>query len=339
MRPQIFAAAFLLLATGLVSGCATPRAAEAAAMTPGAQGAFEADRRAILAMAGDYRVKFDFIETVALAPGYELKDRKLSGGDEIVRVIEDTGRFISLQHILVVGRDDKFPIKHWRQDWAYEPQHIFEFVGGNAWRKRNLSPAERKGKWAQLVYQVDDGPRYAALAEWEHANGVSSWAGTSWRPLPRRDATTRDDYHAIAAVNRHVITPGGWTHEQENTKLVLSGAASAALVREIGVNTYTRSSDFETAIGDAYWEKTKEFWAAIRSEWTRLENDYPAFGLTIQGEPEELYMQLLELASAVEEGETQAEGAAEKAKAIMADYVTTSPPPLAERLEGRRSVD
>ena len=67
---------------------------------------FEQDRQAILAMAGDYQVHFDFTETVPLHEGYKLKDKKLSGGYEVVRVIEDTGDFISLQHILVVGPQD-----------------------------------------------------------------------------------------------------------------------------------------------------------------------------------------------------------------------------------------
>ena len=326
-----------LSAAALLSACAMNPAGSTASVAASPAAAFEADRKAILAMAGDYRVRFDFIETVALAEDYELKEQKISGAYEIVRVIVDESEFISLQHILVVGGEDKFPIKHWRQDWVYEPTHIFEFAGANAWEKRALSPAERKGKWAQFVYQVEDGPRYAALAEWTHANGVSSWAGQSWRPLPRRDATTRDDYHAIEAVNRHVITPEGWAHEQDNTKLVLSSGSPRALVREVGVNTYRHSEDFETEIADAYWEKTEDFWAAIRAEWTRYETDFPSFALTIQGEPEELYMKLLDLAEKVEKGEQDTASAAEDARAVMARYVTTEVAPLEARLMQRKS--
>ncbi|MEQ8178783.1 MAG: hypothetical protein RIC52_17615 [Amphiplicatus sp.] len=334
-----FSAACLaaLSAAALLSACVTSPAGSPAPVAASPAAAFESDRKAILAMAGDYRVRFDFIETVALAEDYELKEQKISGAYEIVRVIADDGEFISLQHILVVGGEDKFPIKHWRQDWVYEPAHIFEFAGANAWEKRALSPAERKGKWAQFVYQVDDGPRYAALAEWTHENGVSSWAGESWRPLPRRDATTRDDYHAIEAVNRHVITPEGWAHEQDNTKLVLSGGSPRALVREVGVNTYRHSEDFETEIADAYWEKTKDFWAVVRAEWTRYETDFPSFALTIQGEPEELYMKLLDLAEKVEKDEQDAASAAEDALAVMARYVTTDVAPLEARLMQRKS--
>ncbi|MDX1581616.1 MAG: DUF6607 family protein, partial [Alphaproteobacteria bacterium] len=68
---------------------------------------FEQDRQAILAMAGNFQVTFDFEETVPLAKGYALKDPKISKGHEIVRVIEDRGDRISLQHILVVGDEKK----------------------------------------------------------------------------------------------------------------------------------------------------------------------------------------------------------------------------------------
>jgi len=39
---------------------------------------------------------------------------------------------------------------------------------------------------------------------------ASTWEPeVSWRPLPRRDGTTRDDYDVIEAVNRHTITAWG----------------------------------------------------------------------------------------------------------------------------------
>jgi len=323
------ALAAIALAVSLAAGCAAAPAAAPSRAAPqlraptAAEAQMNEDRNAILAMAGDYRVTFDFIETVAFDADYELKDRKLSGGNEIVRVIADEGDFISLQHILVVGGDEKFPVKHWRQDWRYEPASVLVFIGGNAWESRPVSKAEAKGKWSQVVYQVDDAPRYGALGAWTHEDGVSSWTPPAeWRPLPRRDATTRDDYNAVDAINQHTITPDGWVHEQNNTKLILTGDMRA-LVREIGVNTYTKFSDFETAVGDDYWNATKDFWAPVRAEWTRIETENPRFGLTIQGEPEELYMKLLDLAEAVEKGETPLADAVIAARAVIAEYTTT----------------
>lgn len=333
----------LALAAALLGGCVTPAAvsdasAQSSVATAQKDQKFEQDRAAILAMAGDYRVTFDFTETVSFVDDYELKDRYVTGGYESVRVIEDRGDFISLQHILVVGGEDGMPIKHWRQDWRYEPETVLTFIGGNAWRKTPVAAGDRAGKWSQTVYQVDDAPRYGAVAAWSHANGASEWEPPSaWRPLPRRDATKRADYHVIDAVNRHAITPDGWVHEQDNSKLVLTGE-QRLLVREIGVNTYLKSDEYNAAIADDYWAKTNAYWAGVRDMWTVKEASSDAFGLTIQGEPEELYMKLLTLADNVAKGEQTARDALPEARAIIDDYTTTDIGTLAERLGGVRTA-
>ena len=329
----------LALAAALFGGCTTPAAVSNAATQSGAATVqnhekFEQDRAAILAMAGDYRVTFDFTETVSFVDGYELKDRYVTGGYESVRVIEDAGDFISLQHILVVGGEGGMPIKHWRQDWRYEPDTVLTFIGGNAWRKEAVTAGERAGKWSQTVYQVDDAPRYGAVAAWSHANGVSEWEPPSaWRPLPRRDATKRDDYHTIDAVNRHAITPDGWVHEQDNSKLILTGDQHL-LVREVGVNTYAKSDEYNAAIADDYWAKTSAYWAGVRDMWTVMEASNDAFGLTIQGDPQELYMKLLTLADNVANGEQTTRDALPEARVIIGEYTTTEIGTLAERLGG-----
>jgi len=333
----------LALAAALLGGCVTPPAysdasAQSSAATAQNDEKFEQDRAAILAMAGDYRVTFDFTETVSFVEDYEIKDKYVTGAHESVRVIEDTGDFISLQHILVVGGDEGVPIKHWRQDWRYEPDTLLTFVGGNAWRKENVSAAKSAGKWSQTVYQVDDAPRYGALAAWSHANGVSEWEPPSaWRPLPRRDATKRDDYHAINAVNRHAITPDGWVHEQDNSKLILTGEPRL-LVREVGVNTYLKSDEYDVAVADEYWAKTHDYWAGVRNMWTAMEASHDAFGLTIQGEPEELYMKLLTIADNVANGEQTTRDALPEARAIIDAYTTTNIGSLADRLGGVRTA-
>lgn len=335
------ACALVIAGACLTGACTAVQAETAGAVRPSAsapaaqkQEKFKRDRAAILAMAGNYDVTFDFTETVPFMQGYELKERKVSGGHEVVRVIEDRGDFISLQHILVAGKEEKFAIKHWRQDWSYEPESVLVFVGGNAWKKREVSRARARGKWAQIVYQVDDSPRYGALAAWSHEEGVSEWQPPAeWRPLPRRDATTRDDYHAIDAVNRHAITPAGWVHEQDNSKLVLAGTPHV-LVREVGVNTYVRSDEFDVPVAENYWAATNDYWAAVRAEWARLEAQNTAFGLTIQGEAEDLYTKLLELADEVKDGKRAAPAAAVEARRIIATYTTTEIGTLQERLKG-----
>ena len=149
--------------------------------------------------------------------------------------------------------------------------------------------------------------------------------------MPRRDQTTRDDYHAVDAINRHVITPGGWAHEQDNTKLALNGPPHA-LVREVGVNTYERSESFDVAIAEDYWAKTKDFWATVRAEWSRMEEEHQTFGLTVQGEPEALYAPLMELAEAVAEGKTPLPDAQAAARLKIAELTTATPKPLEQRI-------
>lgn len=310
-------------------------------VTAATQADFEADRQAILAMAGNYQVSFDFIETVPFVEGYDLKDRKTSGAHEVVRVIEDTGNYISLQHILVVGgTDEKFPVKHWRQDWRYEPAQVLVFVGGNAWEMRDVPAPERAGTWSQTVYQVDDSPRYGAVAAWSHENGLSEWVPTAeWRPLPRRDMTTRNDYHAVLAVNRHVITPDGWVHEQDNSKLVLSGEAPQTLVREIGVNTYKRFDDFQIDVAEDYWEGTADYWAEVRADWTGLENTQGAFALTLKGEPQDLYTPLMGYAEEYMSGNMTLVEASAKADETVGEFTTGDLGALTDRLRDTSTLE
>ena len=63
---------------------------------------FEKDRRAILAMLGEYRVYFDFMETMGFTEGYSPSRPYQSWATEFVTLVEDKRDFISLQHILVI---------------------------------------------------------------------------------------------------------------------------------------------------------------------------------------------------------------------------------------------
>lgn len=294
---------------------------------------FEQDRESILAMTGDYKVTFDFTETVSFVNGYELKDPKLSGGHESVRVVEDRGDYISLQHTLVVGPDAApVVVKHWRQDWQYQPERVLVFVGGNAWEWRDVPVSEQSGAWSQTVYQVDDAPRYCAVAQWTYDDGLAEWTPPhEWRPLPRRDMTTRDDYHAVDAVNRHVITPWGWVHEQDNSKLILSDDP-VALVREVGINTYRKYDGYPISAAEDYWAATGDFWAGVRAEWSRIEAENERFAITIQGETEDLYMPLLALADEIKDGEKALEPALVEARAVIDRFVTPELGQLVDRL-------
>ena len=337
-QPSFWSATAVAVLT--LSGCATattPQPVVEAGTEVSAS--FERDRQSILAMVGDYKVTFDFTETVSFVDGYELKEPKLSGGHESVRVVEDRGDFISLQHLLVVGPDESpFVVKHWRQDWQYEPARVLIFVGGNAWEWQDVPASERTGTWSQTVYQVDDAPRYGAVGTWTYEDGIAEWTPPQeWRPLPRRDMTTRDDYHAVDAVNRHVITPWGWVHEQDNSKLILDGVPQA-LVREVGINTYRAFDDYPVEAAEDYWAGTEDYWAGVRAHWTAIEAGNERFAITIKGETEPLYMPLLALAGEVGDGEKDLEPALVEARAIIESFVTPEIGELADRLRPKTTL-
>jgi hypothetical protein len=89
----------------------------------------EADRRAILAMAGDFHVRFDMRETAPFVNDYDPIEPHVSNGNEIVRVVADRGDLIQLQHILVVPAGDRnIIVKHWRQDWNFEPRDVLAYA-------------------------------------------------------------------------------------------------------------------------------------------------------------------------------------------------------------------
>ena len=135
-RKIVSLAAASLFALASTYALAHPPIAERPAQEEAA--AFEADRADILAMAGNFKVRFDMQEATPWQSGYAPLDRKISGGHEVVRVIEDSGRRIVLQHILVSEIDGKPHItKHWRQDWTYKPAQVLTYETASRWA---LSP-------------------------------------------------------------------------------------------------------------------------------------------------------------------------------------------------------
>lgn len=287
--------------------------------------AFEADRATILAMAGDHKVTFDMRESTAWKEGYEPLEPKLSGGYESVRVVEDTGTKIVLQHLLVVGPADKpYVVKHWRQDWEYEPAKLLTFDGGDSWTLSDVADEDRKGAWSQTVYQVDDSPRYAGIGSWEKVNGVKQWVSNpTTRPLARRDAVRDPIYKQYVGVNRHQLTPTGWIHWQDNTKMMPAEDGSGEMVpvvQEYVLNTYERFDDYNVAAAEEYWSKTEAYWAAIRDKWDEVAEANG--GIRIEQNPEvgtSIAMELLMMADAIKNGETSAEEASSKAVALIAE--------------------
>jgi hypothetical protein len=267
------ASALALTACATTGSSDTASAAMAAApMIERSAAEFEADRDAILAMVGEYAVTFDFSEFMAVEAGYELAEDKTTPAREVVYVIEDDGDYIALQHLLLVGDpSEPMVIKHWRQDWRYEPDRLMAYQGFGTWEMHAVSDQDAAGAWSQTVYQVDDSPRYAGIARWEHASNAATWEPeATYRPLPRRDATVRDDYDVIEAVNRHTVLSWGWTHEQDNSKVILRDGEARELVREHGINTYTRTDLMGDEAAAEYWEATAAYWDEVRDAWDEI---------------------------------------------------------------------
>lgn len=271
----------------------------------------ERDRRAILAMAGGYRVSFDFIETIGFTEGYEPSRPYQSWGTEYVYVVADEPDFISLQHILVMvieqddgSLSDPMVIKHWRQDWTWEDRDLQQYAGFNTWDKETLTRKASKGTWSQAVFQVDDSPRYETYGSWTHEPGYSHWQSErTWRPLPRREFSVRDDYHALVGAMRISITPTGWVMEEDALKTVLNDDGTAReqgpyLAREAGISRYQRIVDYDFSAGDEYWQRTGPFWAQVRGFWRDLYDESEGFGLhkSVDGKP--LFAALFGLAEA-----------------------------------------
>ena len=271
--------------------------------------ALERDRRAILAMAGPYRVSFDFLEVVRYDPRLKPDAPYQSWGTEYVFVAEDRPGFIALQHVLVMRMQpaaggavsEPMVVRHWRQEWRYEAETLLAYEGANTWARRSIGAEERRGAWVQSVLQVDDSPRYAARGRWEHGGGVSTWiSDETWRPLPRREFSVRKDYDVLVGTNRHTITPSGWVQEENNLKLALEGRRQVA--REYGVARYERIRDYDFSAGEQYYVRTEPFWAEVRAAWRELEQATGRFSTRAPVDQGQLFVPFFEYAGNLAEG-------------------------------------
>ena len=247
---------------------------------------FERDRRAILALQGDYRVSFQFVETMGFYPEFMPKNPYFSWGTERVHLLEDAGDCIRLQHTLVMYFKDAdgvihgpMVMKHWRQDWQFEGGQTLDYVGDQTWFPRQQDRTGT-GLWTQAVYQVDDSPRYIVAGEWRHQLGVSRWESQAFkRPLPRREFSIRDDYQLLEGSHSISLTPTGWVHEQWNRKLQQSSVLAKTpryLSAEYGLNRYQHIDRPSLDAASDYWYRTGRYWDEVRAAWAEiLQQDAP----------------------------------------------------------------
>jgi len=285
-----------LAAMGMI-GCSATQATASGQAAECCQAKFEKDRAAILGMAGEYDVTFEFEETLALRDGYELKEPYKSQASELVKVIKDTGEHISMQHLLVVSHDGKtHVVKHWRQDWEYEAAKGYDFQGDNVWEPITYSESQAEGAWVQSVYQVDDSPRYWGIAQWQHRDGVSTWSAATNRPLPRREFSKRSDYQVLGAVNTHVVTDDGWMHYQSNHKIDTKADQDKVLALEVGVNTYAKTTETDFSAAEEYWDNTHAYWAEVRATWADIYDRQQPLALKNRWKGDKMYSHIFDLA-------------------------------------------
>ncbi|MES2476121.1 MAG: DUF6607 family protein [Verrucomicrobiota bacterium] len=302
------------LIAGAIFACSNLHAAEPSE-------AFEKDRKAILAMTGDFEVNFYFHETLPLQAGYKTIGKPYEeDAYETVKVAEDDGKRIVLQHILQV---DRVVVKHWSQVWTYEDQEILEFQGHSKWEKKSVSEADAKGKWTQRVTEVTDAPRYEAAGKWVHHDESSEWTSdVTSRPLPRREYTSRSDYDFLAVTNRHTVTSNGWHHEQDNTKWVKRDGKQFPLCREVGLNRYIRVTDGEFARANSYWDKTAGFWKTVRTVWDESIASRPVTVLQEKVNDASLYKNMEAMGKRVTQGETVSDA---EIRSLIASFLAVAP--------------
>jgi len=293
-----------------------------------AQAPWQRDHDSIVGMAGDYKVRFDMRETVSFVPSYKVLEPKVSGGYEAVRVIEDRGTFVSLQHLLVVEDDGKpVVVKHWRQDWTWQPKDVLVYQAANRWTKVPVTAAAGKGAWSQTVWQTDDSPRYGGVGRWAYDNGVARWTSdATLRPLARRDAVRHPVYTWYVGQNRHALTPVGWIHEQDNAKVGVLEGKPVTYAHEVVLNSYTKAADLPVAPADVYWGKTKDYWAAVRLAWEEAAKRHAS--LAVREEAQNGSMtgpRLMGLADEIAEGKTTTAAAIVEARAVIAKETSASP--------------
>lgn len=279
----------LALLSLLVVGCHGPG---------GAPAPDEKDRQAILGMAGTFKVSFAFEEVLAVREGYELHKPYTTQAEELVIVVADEPRYISLQHLLVVRHgEETHIINHWRQDWRYGDGAAYRYDHGNQWSRLALVPEFMRGQWIQAVYNVADSPRYMSIGRWRHGHGTSSWTGsTAMRPLPLRESHLSDQYDTLASVNTHVVTEKGWLHYQRNSKVDSSHAMQQTLALEQGINRYIRVPDQGFDKAHDYWKNTEVYWREVRSVWKEVLAEHEVLRLRKSWKGDPLFSHLFGLA-------------------------------------------
>lgn len=229
------------------------------------------DKEALKDLCGCFAVTFNYAETFTNDTIHKKTAHPMDNFavTEYEFPIEESPKKIVIQHLLVIPDGKGTVIKHWREDWEFEKNVLWQYDKDKTWRKVQRKPSDVKGQWTQTVWEVDDAPRYQGTSEWVKTNNQLFWLNTTDAPLPRREYTTRHDYNVMNRTNRIIVTPGGYMHEQDNKKIIRQdGHADSLLAEEKGYNNYVRLPDTACAQAKAFWSQAKSgFWTDVRNVW------------------------------------------------------------------------
>ena len=228
-------------------------------------------------LCGCYSVNFKYAETFSPDNAYKFHDREEMNATELALAVEKSKDKIVIQHLLVI--QDTMVIKHWREEWKYQPSSMYEFKGDRIWIKKPLTAENTKGKWMQTVWEVSDEPRYQGLSAWIDNNNTTYWESTADAPLPRREYTVRNDYNVMRRHNKIQLTAEGYVHEQDNDKILRTTTGDKLIAQEKGYNTYYKMDDKECAKATQWWKENEQFWVAVRKEWEKLLQEKPTLAL------------------------------------------------------------
>lgn len=259
-----------------------------------AQNKKEQDQNAIKDMCGCYEIKFKYAETFSPDIAYEKAYDYRASALEWAELVTDKDDKITIQHLLVVN--DTMVIKHWRQDWEFQNQNIFNYEAKNTWSMNELPEEKVRGQWAQKVYQVDDSPRYSGSATWVHVDGKHSWENKTDAPLPRREYSKRSDYNIMSRGNTVKLTDYGWLHEQDNDKIIReTGKKDELLVQEKGYNIYKKVADEKCKLAKDWWRENDKVWKKVRKEWDKVFAENKEVKLKEKVDGKRLYQHLFAL--------------------------------------------
>ena len=254
----------------------------------------EKDIESIKNLCGCFEVDFKYKETFSHKKNYIVNDAYETSALEWVSYEPQIDGTIKLQHILII--DSSMIIKHWREDWLYENNDIYQYDKNYKWKKTTLSPEKTKGTRTHKVYEVDDRPQYDGVATFAYFDGNTLWQSTVDAPLPRREYSKRTDYNVMNRGNRLYINSNGFMHEQDNKKIKRSdNVADTLIAEEKGYNIYKKIDENKCKSGIDWWQKNKIFWLDVRTVWNELLPSLPSLAIEHTVEDKKLHERLNKL--------------------------------------------